>query len=144
MKRLALAGLAALTLVGATATPAVAQDYYGRGSDTRGYDARGYDNRGYDNRGYDNRGYDNRNDRDYRDGYRDGMRAGDRNDRVYAWRQGGYVNDYRGRTVIVRDYRSQRLRQPPRGYQYVRNDRGDVVLAAIATGLIVGLIVSSY
>lgn len=39
------------------------------------------------------------------------------------------------------DYRAHRLKQPPRGYHYVRDDNtGDIILAAIATGLIAALI----
>ena len=39
------------------------------------------------------------------------------------------------------DYRDHRLREPPRGYHYVRDDNtGEIVLAAIATGLIAALI----
>lgn len=41
------------------------------------------------------------------------------------------------------DYRDYRLRQPPRGYHYVRDDNtGDIVLAAIAGGLIAALILN--
>jgi len=39
------------------------------------------------------------------------------------------------------DYRAQRLNQPPRGYHYLRDDNtGDIILAAIAAGLIAALI----
>lgn len=46
IKKIALAGLGALTLVGAMTTPAAAQPY---GREQRGYDGRGHDNRSYDN-----------------------------------------------------------------------------------------------
>ena len=42
------------------------------------------------------------------------------------------------------DYRTNRsLRQPPRGYHWVRNDGGDYLLAAIAGGLIAQVILNS-
>ncbi|MEI9965120.1 MAG: RcnB family protein [Caulobacteraceae bacterium] len=41
---------------------------------------------------------------------------------------------YRGRDRFV-DYRSYRLRQPPRGYGWVRNDN-QFLLVALTTGLI--------
>jgi Ni/Co efflux regulator RcnB len=39
----------------------------------------------------------------------------------------------------VNDYYAYRLRPPPRGYHYVRVDH-DVVLAAIASGIVVSAI----
>jgi len=41
------------------------------------------------------------------------------------------------------DYRRENLRQPRRGYHWVRNDGGDFLLAAIATGLIAQVIINS-
>jgi Ni/Co efflux regulator RcnB len=56
------------------------------------------------------------------------------------WRRGGHVpREYRGRNYVVGDWRSHRLQQPPRGYQWV-GVGGDFVLAAIATGLIAQII----
>ena len=48
---------------------------------------------------------------------------------------------YRDRAHRV-DYRAVRLRMPPRGYEYVRDDRGAVLLVGIATGVIVSAILS--
>ena len=57
-----------------------------------------------------------------------------------AWRRGGYLPPYyRGNGYVVRDYGYYRLRPPPRGYRYVRVGN-DVVLAAIAGGLIAEVI----
>jgi Ni/Co efflux regulator RcnB len=57
------------------------------------------------------------------------------------WRRGGRVPaEYRGRNYVVQDWRSHRLQQPPRGYQWV-GVGGDFVLAAIATGVIANIIV---
>jgi len=59
------------------------------------------------------------------------------------WRRGdrlpGYYRDYY-RPV---DYRDYRLRPPPRGYHYVRDDRGDYLLVGIATGVILGVILAN-
>ena len=35
------------------------------------------------------------------------------------------------------------LRRPPRGYHYVRDDRGDYLLVGIATGVILGVILAN-
>lgn len=41
------------------------------------------------------------------------------------------------------DYRDQQLREPPRGYRWVEDDRGDYLLAAVVGGLIAEVIVNS-
>ena len=85
--------------------------------------AQGYgrnDNRG----GYDNNRYD-RNDN----------RGGQR------WQRGQNLpSQYRGRDRYVSNWSSYRLSAPPRGYGYYRQDNGDFVLAALATGLIASLV----
>lgn len=53
--------------------------------------------------------------------------------RHHQWERG---RRYDGPIVIIRDYESYRLRPPPRGYHWVRDDGGDYVLVAIATGII--------
>jgi Ni/Co efflux regulator RcnB len=50
---------------------------------------------------------------------------------------------YRSSTYVVRDYNRYGLRQPPRGYQYVRSGN-DVVLTAVATGLITAVIAGLF
>ena len=83
-------------------------------------------------RGYDQRDRnDHRYDRDHRP------------DRVVAkktWRVGDrYDRDHRSYREV--DHRDQRMKAPPRGYHYVRDDNtGDIILAAIATGLIAAII----
>lgn len=53
-------------------------------------------------------------------------------------RLGYYNNQYR--EVNYRDYR---LNAPPRGYHYVRDDNtGEIILAAIATGIIASIILN--
>ena len=96
-----------------TSTLASAQGYYG------GRDGRD-DRRG----GYDNNRWD-RNDN----------RGGPR------WERGQRLpSQYRGRDRYVSDWGRYRLSAPPRGYGYYRQDNGDFVLAALATGLIASLI----
>ena len=43
-------------------------------------------------------------------------------------------------TYVVRDYGYYGLRQPPRGHHWRRDDRGDFILVAVATGLIASVI----
>jgi len=58
---------------------------------------------------------------------------------AHQWRHGEKLPPaYRGRAYQV-DYRAYRLAPPPRGYQYVRVGN-DVVLTAIATGVIASVI----
>lgn len=57
-----------------------------------------------------------------------------------SWHYGDYLpRAYYGRRYIVNDYYAYRLRPPPRGYYWVRVD-DDVVLAAIASGLVVSAV----
>jgi len=41
----------------------------------------------------------------------------------------------------VVNYQAEHLRKPPRGYHWVRDERGDYLMVAITTGLIVDLII---
>ena len=50
---------------------------------------------------------------------------------------------YRTRSYVVSDYHRYGLPAPPRGYQYVRSGN-DVVLTAVATGLITAVIASLF
>ena len=49
---------------------------------------------------------------------------------------------YRDKRYEVTDWKARHLRQPPRGYHWV-NVNGDVVLAAVATGVIADLFLSN-
>lgn len=70
----------------------------------------------------------------------------ERADVVYGyqpWRRGQRLGYYQGRYQEV-DYRTdQRLRAPPRGHRWVRNENGDLLLAAVAGGLISQVLLSS-
>ena len=69
-----------------------------------------------------------------RNGYEAGYRDWRRGERLPSYYQSRY------RTV---DYRSAHLRAPPRGYRYVEDDRGDMLLVGIATGVILSIILSN-
>ena len=56
--------------------------------------------------------------------------------RYHHWERG---HRYGGPIYVVRDYRSYRLRPPPRGYHWVRADDGQYLLVAIATGIILDI-----
>lgn len=75
------------------------------------------------------RDHDDRRGRYY--GY-DGPRYGGR----HHWERG---HRYYGPTYVVRDYGYHRLRPPPRGYHWIRDDNNDYLLVAIATGVILDI-----
>lgn len=50
--------------------------------------------------------------------------------------------EYRNRQYVVEDWRGHRLSAPPRGYHWVQTG-GDYVLIAIASGIILQLILSN-
>lgn len=162
MKRFAFAALAAATFAAplALATDASAHER-GRG---RGHDR--HDDRDWDR----DRDRDHRRDyrRDRRDDDRRDYRRWDRsryNGYTYrgqwyygpppssydyryidygyrAWRRGDRLPRYYRDYYRPVDYRYYRLRPPPRGYHYVRDDRGDYLLVGIATGVILGVILA--
>ena len=123
MKRFLLAFTAlAVTTTGIGATAASAQY---RDRDQRG-----------DYRRDDRRSDDYRRDRrDDRREFRDDRRGDHGRYARYARGQ-----RYRGDGVYVSDYGRYGYRAPPRGYRYYRTNQGDVVLAAIATGIIASVI----
>lgn len=98
------------------------------------------------------RGFNQRNGGDHRDARRDDRRNDqrfvredhrrfDRHDQRFH--RGGYVpQEFRGRQYVVNDWQHRHYAPPPRGYQYVQAGGSDVVLAAIATGLIASIILS--
>ena len=53
------------------------------------------------------------------------------------YKKGGRMpSQYCGSRYVVTDWRARHLRQPPRGYHWVRSDNGDFLLVAITTGVI--------
>ena len=149
MKKLVIAALAATTALTGVMSAGVAAaqpDHYDRGHDDRGHHDGGRDHDG--GPGYrgggDHRDWNRQYSRDRWShgapryygghygytGYRGQWRTGQR---YPYWRDGRYV---------ISDYRAYRLPPPRPGYRYYRDDRGDIVMAAIASGAI-GLIIGS-
>ena len=95
--------------------------------DDRRHDRREYrHDRRYDDRRYDDRRY-------Y--GHPYGNAYGQR-----RWYRGATIpHNYRS-SWYVRDYNRYGYGPPPRGYGYYRTDTGDVVIAALATGVILSLL----
>jgi Ni/Co efflux regulator RcnB len=122
-----------LMLAGGTA---LAQDYdhghdHDRGHDRQHQDdgdrGRGYDDHGH-GRGHAYGHYKNWHDRGEHEGW---------------YRRGGYLPvEYRSTRYVVYDWRAAHLREPPRGYHWVRSDNGDFLLVAITTGVIVDLLLN--
>jgi len=160
MKRIMTAALAALTFAAPLAMPSQAaaqhRDRYDRDYDNRDDrrdERRAYregrrdgredrrDDRRWDQRRYNGYYYQGRwnygpppshyHDRDVRYGY-------------HAWRRGDRLPDYYRSHYRSVDWRSHRLRQPPRGYHYVYDrDREEYLLVGVATGVILGVILGS-
>lgn len=57
------------------------------------------------------------------------------------WRRGDRLPAY-ARNYRQVDWRREHLRAPPRGYHYVRDDRGEVLLVGIATGVILSILLN--
>ncbi len=71
----------------------------------------------------------------------------DRRERGVGPDQGYYRGDrmplqYRSRQYVIEDWRGHQLSAPPRGYHWVQSG-GDYVLVAIATGIILQLLLSN-
>ena len=125
------------------------RDYERR--DYRGHDRRD-DHRRYER---DYRSYDHdRHSWDRRDAYRAGYWDGRGDQRRYDrgrynpprgyhvrhWRHGDYLpRAYYSSGYVVRDYHAYHLSPPPHGHHWVRVNN-DVVLAAIASGLVVSVV----
>lgn len=58
------------------------------------------------------------------------------------WRTGQRYPNWRDNRYVVEDWRAYNLPPPRAGYRYYRDDNGDIVMAAIASGVI-GLIVGN-
>jgi Ni/Co efflux regulator RcnB len=83
----------------------------------------------------------------YRDRDHDGVpNRYDRHDdrRHHHWRRGERLDSrFHSHRYMVGDWRRHGWRAPPRGYAYYRTDSGDVVLAAVATGLVASVIANA-
>lgn len=108
---------------------------------------------GWDDRGRGH-GHDRRDDRrHYNAGYREGYRDARHNDRRYyappprvVYRPYGFERGYRynnyygGPVYVVNDYDRYHLRRPPHGHRWIRDDRGNLLMVAIATGIIADIV----
>ena len=123
------------------------RDYRGHHDNRRDWDRRDHDRRDWGRRDHDRR-YDRRDA--YRAGYLNGRADQRRYDRgryivprgyyVRSWRHGDYLpRSYYERRYIVSDYGRYHLHAPPRGHHWVRVNN-DVVLAAVASGLVVSVV----
>lgn len=141
-------GTALMLALATAAAPAIAL----ADNDRRG----GHDRRDHDRRGHDSR----RDNRDHRRDDRYSYNSRDRRPAVVVhhrpvvrhyhpaprhagpprWARGGYVHHYQRPIYVVNDYYGYGLRHPPRGHRWMRDDHGDFLLVAIATGVIADLL----
>ena len=165
MKRFATVALAAATLIAPLGVPTVAaaQDRHGRyGDDHDGYDRDG-DGRDRDWRRDGRRDrWDRREHRRHERWERSRHNGYTYRGRWYygpppvayyedpyyspgyrAWRRGDRLPSYYRSNYREVDWRRYGYRAPPRGYHYVRDDRGETLLVGIATGVILGVILAN-
>jgi Ni/Co efflux regulator RcnB len=133
MKRLVTAALVVSLMTGtvAMANPQDNRDH--------GYGDRHDSHERHDDHGRD---HDRRDDHRYEEHGR--YHVGDyhhpRGYRFHEWQRGERLpSAYRQRVYVVNDYHTYRLREPPRGYHWVRVDN-NVVLAAVATGVVLEVV----
>jgi Ni/Co efflux regulator RcnB len=163
-----LAGAVASALAFAAVSPALADDDRHRGHDRREWrDDRREDRRDHrDDRREarrdwrDDRRHDRREWRDdrrhagyyrpappprvvYRPAYRPAYGPAYGRGPGYGWKVGHRYRDYyRGPIYVVNDYNSYHVRRPPRGHHWVRDDRGNLLLVAIATGILADFVIN--
>jgi Ni/Co efflux regulator RcnB len=140
MKRIVTTALAAITLIGPLATATAYADPPNHARDNNRGNTRNDDNRRWDqsrDNGYTYNGRWNYGPPPANIVGRPGFQAG-----FHQWRRGDRLPQYYRTHYRTVDYRSAHLRAPPRGYQYVRDDRGNTLLVAIATGVILSAILS--
>jgi Ni/Co efflux regulator RcnB len=139
MKKLFIAALAATTCMTGVlpATMAAAQPGYYHDHD-RDRDHRDHNSYGHD-RNWDR--WDRDADRWRHDhGYRYYGRSYGYNGYHGRWRTGQRYPYWRDNRYYISDWRAYNLPPPAPGYRYYRDDNGDVVMAAVASGMI-GLII---
>lgn len=140
----------ALAIAAAVSMPAMARDghrdrddRHDRRSEYRGdYRDHRHDRKHdrHDNRRYDDRRY-GRDRVIYNTPHRVIYRNGPPPHAYPRWSRGmRYNSQGYAPTYVVQDYGHYGLREPPRGYHWRRDDRGDFIMVAIATGLIASVI----
>ena len=146
MKRYLSATVAAVVAIGTAVTPIAASAQHRHGNHRDGVPDRREWNRDRDRDGRPDQWDRRDNRRDWQDGrhHRQSWRYyGGRYG--YAgydgrWRTGQRFGYWRDNRYVVSDYGRYGLPPPWRGYRYYRDSDGDIVMAAIATGVI-GLII---
>lgn len=144
-KRLGITLLTSLLALGGVAPSAFAWD---GDRDHHGWDrGRGPDRDWRDDRRREWRDDRRHYDAGYREGYRDARWRDDRRDyygyyrpapRPY-WSRG---QRYAGPVYVVNDYYRYDVRRPPYGYRWQRDDAGNLLLVAIATGIIADIVLN--
>jgi Ni/Co efflux regulator RcnB len=139
----AIAGVTAMASV-LSAAPASAQRW--RDSDHDGRPDRSEWNRDRDRDGRPDQWdrHDNRRDWNNRGQHRWRSWGGSYGYNGYRgrWRTGQRFNNWNNSRYYIDDWRAYNLPPPRRGYRYYRDDNGDIIMAAIGTGII-GLILGS-
>ena len=158
MKRFAIAAMATLMAVSPLAATAASAQQYGRDRGDRHDNDRDRNDRSDRNDRDRNDRNDNRRDRwnqRQHNGYYVNGRlyygqpsAAQMNRRDYRpawqqWRRGDRLPSYARSNYREVNWQRERLRQPPRGYHYVRDDRGEVLLVGIATGVILSILLNN-
>jgi Ni/Co efflux regulator RcnB len=149
MNRIVVGTIAALLAVG-TVAPAFADDHRGRGHDRREWrdDRREWRD---DRREWRDDRREARHDRRHHGGYyrpapppRVVYRPVPVPVRSYGWQRGHrYSEYYRGPVYVVNDYSRYSVRRPPRDHHWIRDDRGNLLLVAIATGIIADYVINN-
>jgi Ni/Co efflux regulator RcnB len=155
MKRILITALAATTALTGVVSAGAASAQSGYGGYQRDHDRdRDRDGAYYRGRDRDRDGVPDRVERwQRRDWQRDHERWRRGEVRYYGdrygyngyhghWRSGQRYPYWRNDRYVINDWRAYRLPPPRPGYRYYRDDSGDIVMVAIASGLI-GMIVGS-
>ena len=88
--------------------------------------------------------HDGREARFHNDQYRGPWGYREQGYREHDWRRGERLPvAYYAPPYVIPDYRSYRLREPPRGCHWVRVNN-DVVLAAIASGVVLDIVYNAF
>jgi Predicted integral membrane protein len=149
MKRTQLIALTVAALLGLGAAVPQAEAAGDRHHDRHGL------SRGHDRGPAHHRDHGRKERAHYNAGYREGYRDARHHSRPvvvhhrpappppprHVWARGQRFHDhYHGPVYVVHDYPRYHLRHPPHGHHWVRDDRGNMLLVAIATGVIADLI----
>ena len=149
MNKIMTGAVSALTALSFVLTPVAASAQERRSDRDRSW-SHDRDDRGDHRNWRHDRDRDGRADRgDRHDNRRDGRRAqrwsyygGDHGYSGYrgSWRTGQRYPHYRDNRYLIQNYGDYDLPPPRRGYRYHRDNNGDIVMVAIASGII-GLII---